>query len=173
MYDKVGNLDIVSAIKTDHSAITLQLQKIEEGAIAPGFWKMNASVLNDVAYIDEVKKKILIWREEAKEILDKWVIWDWIKYNIRLYSIDYSKRRAKGNREEEERMQKKMRKLILKKNPCVETRKVLEECKMNLERFIRRLKVSLWARGQDGMSMGKKVLSIFKFRKTKPHEKTY
>ena len=70
-------------------------------------------------------------------------------------------------------MQKKMRKLILKKNPCVETRKVLEECKMNLERFIRRLKVSLWARGQDGMSMGKKVLSIFKFRKTKPHEKTY
>ena len=136
---------------------------------------MIASVLNDVAYIDEVKKKILTWREEAKEILDKRVIWDWIKYNIRLYSIDYSKRRAKGNREEEERMQKKISKLILKKNPCVETRKVLEECKMNLERFIRRLiqKVSLWARRQDGMSMGKKVLSIFKFRKTKPHEKTY
>ena len=37
LYDKVGNLDIVSAIKTDYSAITLQLQKIEEGAIAPGF----------------------------------------------------------------------------------------------------------------------------------------
>ena len=68
---------------------------------------MNASVLNDVAYIDEVKKKILIWREEAKEILDKWVIWDWIKYNTRLYSIDYSRRPAKANREEEERMQKK------------------------------------------------------------------
>ena len=54
-------------------------------------------MLNDVTYIDEVKKKMLIWREEAKEILDKRVIWDWIKYNIRLYSIDY-KRRAKGNR---------------------------------------------------------------------------
>ena len=66
LYDKVGNLDIVSAIKTDHSALTLQLHKIEEGAKGPGFWKMNTSMLNDVAYIDEVKKKILMWREEAK-----------------------------------------------------------------------------------------------------------
>ena len=36
------------------------------------------------------RKKKLTWREEANEILDKWVIWDWIKCNIRLYSIDYS-----------------------------------------------------------------------------------
>ena len=43
------------------------------------------------------------------------------------------------------------------KNPCVETRKVLEKCKMNLERFmVRKLKVSLCARGQGGLSMGKK-----------------
>ena len=57
LYDVVGNVDIVSAIKTDHSAITLQLQKIEEGAKEPCFWKMNTSMLNNVAYIDEVKKK--------------------------------------------------------------------------------------------------------------------
>ena len=57
LYDKVGNLDIVSAIKTDHSAIKLQLHKIEEGPKGTGFWKMNTSMLNDVAYCDEVKKK--------------------------------------------------------------------------------------------------------------------
>ena len=39
--------------------------------------------------------------KEAKEISDKRVIWDWIKYNVRLFSIDYSKRRAKANTEEE------------------------------------------------------------------------
>ena len=131
------NVEIVSAIKTDHSAITLQLHKIEEGVKGPGFWKMNTSMLNDTVYIDEVKEKILIWREEAKEILDKRVFWDWIKYNIRLYSIDYSKRRAKANREEEERMQKKYQdaQAYFEQHPCVETRKVLEECKMELERF--------------------------------------
>ena len=67
LYDMVGNVDIVSAIKTDHSAIILQLHKIEEEVKGPGFWKMNTSILNDAAYIEEVKKNILTWREEAKE----------------------------------------------------------------------------------------------------------
>ena len=37
--------------------MTLQLHEIEEGAKGPGFWKINTSMLNDVSYIDEVKKK--------------------------------------------------------------------------------------------------------------------
>ena len=52
---------------------------------------MNTSILNDAAYIEEVKKKVLIWREEAKEVSDKRVTQDWIKSNIHLFSIDYSK----------------------------------------------------------------------------------
>ena len=68
---------------------------------------LSTSILNDAAYIDEVKKKVLIWRGEGKEISDKRVTWDWIKCNVGLFSIDYSKKRAKANREEEERMQKK------------------------------------------------------------------
>jgi len=48
------------------------------------------------------------------------------------------------------------------KNPCLESRKVLEECKMNLERFYdKKTEGTLRARRQDGMSMGKKVTSIF------------
>ena len=37
LYDMVGNVDIVPAIKTDHSAIILQLHKIEEGVKGSGF----------------------------------------------------------------------------------------------------------------------------------------
>ena len=126
---------------------------------------MNTSMLNDVAYIDEVKEKILIWREEAKEILDKRVIWDWIKYNIRLYSIDYSKRRAKANREEEEeRMQKKCQdaQVNFEKNPCVETRKVLEGCKINLERFYDKKTEGIILRSRARWyEHGEKVISIF------------
>ena len=39
LYDMVGSLDIVSATKTDHSAIILQLHKIEEGVKGPDFGK--------------------------------------------------------------------------------------------------------------------------------------
>ena len=137
LYDMVGSFDIVSAIKTDHSAIILQLQKIEEVVKGPGFWKMNTSILNDAAYVDEAEKKVLIWREEAKEVSDKKVIWDWIKHNVRVFSTDYSKRRAKPNREEGERMQKKYQdeQANFERNLCIDNRKALEECKMGLERF--------------------------------------
>ena len=66
-----------------------------------------------------------ISREEAKEVSDKRVTWDWIKYNVRLFSIDYSKKRAKANREEEEWMQKEYQdaQANFEKNPSVETRK--------------------------------------------------
>ena len=115
----------------------------------------NISILNDAAYIDEVKKNVLIWRE-AKEVSDKRVTWDWIKYNVRLFSIDYSKRRAKANREEEERMQKKYQDA----QANFDTRK--EECKMGLERFYdKKTEGIICAREQDGVSMGKKVTSIF------------
>jgi len=36
------------------------LHKIEEGEKGPGFWKMNTSLLNDAAYVEEVKEKLLI-----------------------------------------------------------------------------------------------------------------
>ena len=176
LHDMVANVDIVSAIKTDHSAITLQLHKIEEGVKGPGFWKMNTSMLNDAAYVEEVKKKILIWREEAKEISDKRVIWDWIKYNVRLFSIDYSKRRAKANREEEEMMQKKYQDAQAKfeQNPCVETRKVLEECKMGLERFYDKKTEGIIVRSrarwhEHGEKSNKYFLNLEKRNHTRKH----
>ena len=137
LYDMVRDVDIVPAIKTDHSAITLRLHKIEDGNKGPGFWKMNTSLLNDTSFIEKMKQKIAVWREEAKEIEDKRVSWDWIKYNVRLFSIEYSKSRAKTIREEEEIMQRKYldAQVKLQQNPCVETRKVLEECKTGLEKF--------------------------------------
>ena len=160
----------------DHSAITLQLHKIEEGVKGPGFWKMNTSMLNDAAYVEDVKKKILIWREEAKEISDKRVIWDWIKYNVRLFSIDYSKRRAKANREEEEMMQKKYQDAQAKfeQNPCVETRKVLEECKMGLERFYDKKTEGIIVRSrarwhEHGEKSNKYFLNLEKRNHTRKH----
>ena len=176
LYDMVGNVDIVPAIKTDHSAIILQLHKIEEGVKGPGFWKMNTSILNDAAYIDEVKKKVLLWREEAKEVSDKRVTWDWIKYNVHLFSIDYSKKRAKAKREEEERMQKKYQhaQANFEKNPSVETRKALEECKMGLERFYDKKTEGIIVRSrarwhEHGEKSNKYFLNLEKRNHTRKH----
>ena len=43
--------DIVPSIKSDHSAILLSINGIEEQIHGPFFWKFNASLLDDKDYV--------------------------------------------------------------------------------------------------------------------------
>ena len=137
LHDVVKNVDIVAAIKTDHSAIVLHLQEIEDVRKGPGFWKMNTSILNDNQFVETMKEKLEIWKEEAKVFSDKRASWDWIKYNIRLFSLQYSKEQAKIRREKEENLQRRYQDAQIKfqQNPSDELEKILEECKIGLEKF--------------------------------------
>lgn len=51
------NVDIISAIKTDHAAIVLQVNSIEKQPTGPSYWKLNSSLLDDPKYIDLYKRK--------------------------------------------------------------------------------------------------------------------
>ena len=90
LQDLIKNVDIIAAIKTDHSAIVLHLQGFEETKKGPGFWKMNTSLLSDENFIQLMKTNLEIWKE-GKDFSDKRVAWDWIKYKVRLFSMQYSK----------------------------------------------------------------------------------
>lgn len=61
------------------------------------------------------------------------------------------------------------------KKPSVETRQALEECKMGLERFYDKKTEGIIVRSRARWHKhGEKSNKFFfKFRKTKPHEKTY
>ena len=39
--DNVYNVDMISAIKTDHFAITIEFQDVDDKVKGPGFWKLN------------------------------------------------------------------------------------------------------------------------------------
>ena len=49
--EEVVNVDIIPAIRTDHSAITIHINGIEETRRGPSFWKFNSSLLEDEEYI--------------------------------------------------------------------------------------------------------------------------
>ena len=53
LHDWVKATNIIPAIRTDHSAIYLELGKVDKEAKGPGFWKMNTSILEDDEYIDD------------------------------------------------------------------------------------------------------------------------
>ena len=110
LQDDIENADIVTSIKTDHSAIALEINSLAEQERGPSFWKFNNSLLTDTKYVDLITDNIPIWLEEAQEVSDVIVKWDWLKYRIRYNTINYSKKIARKRRgrlhELEQRLEK-------------------------------------------------------------------
>ena len=75
---------------TDHSAITLSINGIDVSKRGPSFWKFSCSLVNDNNYCDLFDTNIKSWLEEFKDVVDKRVLWDLLKYKIRQLTINYS-----------------------------------------------------------------------------------
>ena len=91
---------------------------------------MNTSLLTDENFVQKMKEKLEEWKKEGDEFSHKRVAWDWMKYNVRLFSINYSKELATTKREREEKLQRNLQivKTLFEQNPCEEVEKVLDEC---------------------------------------------
>ncbi|KAL9954208.1 hypothetical protein ACROYT_G041712 [Oculina patagonica] len=91
LQEEVENVDIIPAIRSDHLAISIHINGIEETERGPSFWKFNSSLLEDEDYIKVITDKYGSWLEEGKDIQDPRVLWDFVKYKIRYETITYSK----------------------------------------------------------------------------------
>ena len=106
--DNVCTVDILS-IKTDHSAIILEFQDVEDRVRGPGVWKLNCSILSDEEYVERINSLIPTWVEEGKKDLnDPRSVWDWVKYNIKKYSRKYSMNKCKEKKAEEQILNKQL-----------------------------------------------------------------
>ena len=74
LQEDVENVDIIPAIKSDHSAITLLINGIEDERHGPSFWKFNASLIDDEMYVSLIRDKYSTWIEEGNEIEDPRVL---------------------------------------------------------------------------------------------------
>ena len=98
LQEDVESVDIIPSTKSGHSAITLALNGINDIKRGPSFWKFSSTLANDNEYCQLLNGNFKMWLEEFKEILDKRVLWDLLKYKIRLFTIDYSKIKARSRR---------------------------------------------------------------------------
>ena len=94
LQDDVVSVDIKPSIKSDHSAITLLINGVDDSERGPSFWKFNSTLVNDSDYRFLLDENIKNWLEEFKEDVDKRVLWDLLKYKIRQLTIKYSKGKA-------------------------------------------------------------------------------
>ena len=97
---------IIHAPGSDHCAVKLFIQSDSLNKKAgPGFWKFNASLLEDESYITELKENIIIYRNKYQYVEDKGLKWDLMKMEVRGFTIAYAKRKAKNKRDEEKKLQ--------------------------------------------------------------------
>ena len=94
---------------TDHSAITLSINGIDVSKRDPSFWKFNCSLVNDNNYCDLLDTNIKSWLEEFKDVVDKRVLWDLLKYKSRQLTINYSKTKARNRTAKVNELEEKLR----------------------------------------------------------------
>ena len=93
LQDCVKTIDVIPSVNTDHSAVYLQIRVLNENRRGRSYWKFNNSLLSDNVYIEKINREIeRCKKEDLKDLTDPRVKWDFLKYNIRDFTIDYSKR---------------------------------------------------------------------------------
>ena len=87
-------------MSTDHSPIFFSFSKNPETPRGKGLWKFSNSLYSHIDYTTKLKNYIkLIQRTILKEnITDEQMIWGYIKYETRKFSISFSKEYAKDKR---------------------------------------------------------------------------
>ena len=76
--DNVSSVDIIPAIKTDHSAIVIVFQDLGNKAKGPGIWKFNCFLLSDNLYVEQINSLIPTWIQVGKKDLDyPSSVWEW------------------------------------------------------------------------------------------------
>ena len=85
-------------IKSDHSIIFMHLSDslIKRGR---GFWKFNSTLLHDLEYVQSISNLIDTLKEETSYMSDKQLRWEYIKTEIRGFTLQYSSKINKAKRE--------------------------------------------------------------------------
>ena len=89
-------------------------------------------------YIEEMEFNIPIWRNESISFFqDQQMSWEWIKYRIREFSINFSKRIARESKREELELREKIDELktLHESNPSNETLNNLENAIADLDSY--------------------------------------
>ncbi len=105
----------------------------------PGFWKFNARLLEDKEYVEKMRENIPLFREKYSGVTDLGLKWDVIKMEIRSYTIQYSKRKAKIERDKENQLLIKLNNLQEKLSSSKNNHILLSEyyaLKVKLDKFL-------------------------------------
>ena len=128
MLNFVDTVNILPGICSDHSLLCLVIKTSNHSNRGKGFWKFNSSLLNDDIYVKEIKKIIDAGKVRYEHALDKGLVWEIIKSEIRSFTVPYTSKKKKENTQLEQNLNKRYTELYSQIQSNLETEKhILEE----------------------------------------------
>ena len=97
LQDSVKKTDILASFSTDHSPIMFSLRQSKEESRGKGLWKFNSSLITNNNYVDQMKNHINATLKclDEENIIDEQLRWEYLKYEIRKFTVQFSKENAK------------------------------------------------------------------------------
>ena len=134
LQESVIKTDVLASFCTDHSPIFFSLQLKDMPTRGKGFWKFNNSLTSNDDYVEKMKNQIseTIRMLDQDKITDKHLRWEFLKYEIRKFTINFSKKLVKEENKDRNYLEKELKKLEKKLNNFQANEYYLE-CKQKLE----------------------------------------
>ena len=177
LQENVEKVDIILAVRTDHSALLMKINTIQSFQRGRGYWKFNNSLLSNSSFVELMQKEIKSKTDGLDEVSsDPRVRWEYMKYVMRdlsrKFSIEYSRKVGKNRLELENKVKDLSSKLTTSSTES--EAKEYEECKAKLEKMydhitqgiILQSKVAWYEKGEKS---NKYFLNLEKRNKAKTH----
>ena len=95
--------------------------------------------MNGKQYVDEIKlsSSLLASQEGRQELSDPRSVWDWVKYNVKKYSRQYSISKSKQRKPEEWQLKRELQEIssVFQNNPSQEHLSTLNVSKGKMEQM--------------------------------------
>ena len=89
LLNNISQVDILPGIHSDHSLLKISFMNNTTNKFGKGFWKFNSSLLHDLEYVKNIKEIIIKCGLKYQHLHDKPLIWEFIKFEIRNYTVPY------------------------------------------------------------------------------------
>ena len=132
--DYIKEIDIIPSIKSDHSPIIMTIKSNEQEK-GRGLWKMNNSFLDEEQYVKGIKELVDELKNDQHLNMDDITFWEYLKFKIRIFSMEYGMKRAKDKRDQEKKKENILKSLDEKLDTCVNNveKDELENQKLEIE----------------------------------------
>ena len=110
----VNYTDVLPATSTDHcphSPVLISLSSDNSDNNGRGLWIYNSSLVYDEFYVENMKKLITKINTSSEFLEDAEMKWEFLKYKIRKFTIDYSKTAAKIRKQHKTDLEQKIKNL--------------------------------------------------------------